>query len=153
MRRAALPALAALSAILLLGAASDPSERLADPAKEARARHLFEGFRCVVCQNESIDDSEADLAHDLRQVIRGQVAQGRSDEEIRRFMVARYGEFILLKPPFSPGNAALWLAPAVVLLGGALLIFARLRKPPAPEAALTSEEEAKLRSLVQEEQL
>jgi cytochrome c-type biogenesis protein CcmH len=153
MRRAALPALAALSAILLLGAASDPSERLADPAKEARARHLFEGFRCVVCQNESIDDSEADLAHDLRQVIRGQVAQGRSDEEIRRFMVARYGEFILLKPPFSPGNAALWLAPVVVLLGGALLIFARLRKPPAPEAALTSEEEAKLRSLVQEEQL
>jgi cytochrome c-type biogenesis protein CcmH len=149
----ALPALAALSAVLLIGAASDPSERLADPAREARARRLFEGFRCVVCQNESIDDSEADLAHDLRQVIRGQVTAGRSDAEIRRFMVARYGEFILLKPRFNPGNAALWLAPIVVLLGGGLLIFSRLRKPPAAEAALTSEEEAKLRSLVQEEQL
>jgi cytochrome c-type biogenesis protein CcmH len=149
----ALPALAALSAVLLIGAASDPSERLADPAREARARRLFEGFRCVVCQNESIDDSEADLAHDLRQVIRGQVTAGRSDAEIRRFMVARYGEFILLKPRFNPGNAALWLAPIVVLLGGGLLIFSRLRKPPAAEAALTPEEEAKLRSLVQEEQL
>jgi cytochrome c-type biogenesis protein CcmH len=153
MRRAALPAIAALSAVLLLGAASDPAERLADPAQEGRARHLFEGFRRVVCQNESIDDSEADLAHDLRQVIRRQVAEGRSDDEIRRFMVARYGEFILLKPRFSPGNAALWLAPLVVLAGGALLIFSRLRKPEGPEAALTSEEEAKLRSLVQEDQL
>jgi cytochrome c-type biogenesis protein CcmH len=153
MRRAALPALAALSAVLLLGAASDPSERLADPAQEARARHLFEGFRCVVCQNESIDDSEADLAHDLRQVIRQQVAAGRSDAEIRRFMVSRYGEFILLKPPFSPGNAALWLAPLAVLVGGGVLIFLRLRKPQPQETALTSEEEAKLRRLVQEDQL
>jgi cytochrome c-type biogenesis protein CcmH len=153
MSRVTLPAIAALSAVLLLGAASDPSERLADPAKEARARHLFQGFRCVVCQNESIDDSEADLAHDLRQVIRRKVAEGRSDEEIRRFMVARYGEFILLKPGFSPGNAALWLAPLAVLLAGGVLIFVRVRKPEGPEAALTSEEEAKLRSLVQEDQL
>jgi cytochrome c-type biogenesis protein CcmH len=153
MKRTALGLAGALSAMALMGAASDPAERLTDPAKEARARHLFEGFRCVVCQNESIDDSEADLAADLRRVIRQQVAQGRSDDEIRRFMVARYGEFILLKPPFTAGNAALWLAPVLVLIGGAALFFARSRKPARPEAALTSEEEAKLRRLIEEEQV
>jgi cytochrome c-type biogenesis protein CcmH len=146
-------AFAALSAVLLLGAASpDPIERLPDPAQEARARHLFEGFRCVVCQNESIEDSQADLASDLRHIIRGQVAAGRSDADIRSFMVARYGEFILLKPSFSVGNAALWLAPLVVLLVGGGLFFARARKPLASEAALTSEEEAQVRRLLREDQ-
>jgi cytochrome c-type biogenesis protein CcmH len=153
MKRFAVAIAGALAALALIGAGSDPAERLPDPAQEARARHLFEGFRCVVCQNESIDDSEADLAADLRRVIRGQVAQGRSDAEIRRFMVARYGEFILLKPRFTLGNAALWLAPLVVLLGGGLVFFVRSRKPQASEAHLTSEEEAKLRRLLGEKQV
>jgi cytochrome c-type biogenesis protein CcmH len=153
MNRARVSLICALAALVLTGAASDPAERLPDPAKEARARHLFEGFRCVVCQNESIDDSEADLAADLRRVIRQQVAQGRSDADIRSFMVARYGEFILLKPRFTVGNAALWLAPLMVLLVGGVVFFARARKPLASEAALTSEEEAKLRRLLAEEQV
>lgn len=150
--RLALPVVVALAAVLLIAAADDPAERLPDPAKEARARHLFEGLRCVVCQNESIADSEADLAHDLRHIIRDQVAQGRSDADIRRFMVARYGEFILLKPRFSPGNAALWLAPLMMLLAGGGVFFVRARKPLASMAALTSEEEARLRRLISEDQ-
>lgn len=144
--------LAALAAVLLIGAAADPADRLPDPAQEARAERLFDGFRCVVCQNESIADSQADLAGDLRRIIREQVAQGRSDAEVKSFMVARYGEFILLKPRFSAGNAVLWLAPLLVLLAGGGVFFARLRKPLAPEAALTSEEEARLRRLISEDQ-
>jgi cytochrome c-type biogenesis protein CcmH len=88
---------------------------------------LFSQVRCVVCQNESIDDSQADLAADLRKIVRTEVAQGRNDRQIKAYLVARYGEFILLKPAFSWGNAALWLVPfAIVGLGGlALLIHAR----------------------------
>jgi cytochrome c-type biogenesis protein CcmH len=140
---------AALFAALSLAAASDPAERLPDPAQEARARQLFQQIRCLVCQNESIDDSEADLAHDLRQVVREQVKAGRSDAEIRDFLVARYGQFVLLKPPFDAGNLALWLGPfAIALLGGGLLL-ARLRKP-APAEPLSEEEEQRLADLMQE---
>jgi cytochrome c-type biogenesis protein CcmH len=116
-----------VAASLCLGAASEPSERLADPVQEARAKALFSQVRCVVCQNESIDDSQADLAADLRKIVRTEVAQGRNDRQIKAYLVARYGEFILLKPAFSWGNAALWLVPfAIVGLGGlALLIQAR----------------------------
>lgn len=133
-------------AVIFLGAASEPSERLTDPAQEARARALFKEVRCLVCQNESIDASHAELAQDLRAIVRQEVAQGRSDEEVRRFLTDRYGEYVLLKPQFSWANAALWLAPLlVVLLGGALLI-ARLRAPPA-EPELTGEEAAALARL------
>src|SRR6202012_3643229 len=110
--------LAALAAAFCLAAAADPADRLADPAQEARARPLFEQIRCVVCQNESIDDSEADLARDMRQIGRGQVAAGRSDAEIRGFLVRRYGEFVLLRPRFSPANAVAWLAPFAIVLAG-----------------------------------
>lgn len=154
--RRALPLLAAFCAAILLGGAGsvrDPLEHLPDPAQEARAQHLFQGFRCVVCQNESIADSQADLAADLRHIVREQVAEGRSDAQVRSFLVARYGEFILLKPRFSAGNAALWLTPIVVLLIGGVLFFARTRKPLASEAALTSEEEARVRRLVEEDQV
>ena len=96
----------AAGAVLCMAAASDPAERLSDPVKEAHSRQLFEQFRCVVCQNESIDDSEAPLAHDLRLIIRQQVAQGRTDAQIRTFLVERYGEFILLKPRFRSKSAA-----------------------------------------------
>jgi cytochrome c-type biogenesis protein CcmH len=135
----------AACAVLLMGAASaDPSERLPDPAQEARARALFREVRCLVCQNESIDDSGADLAGDLRVIVRQQIAQGRSDAEVRSFLTDRYGEFVLFKPRFSPGNAALWLTPfAIVTVGGALLFVFR-RRNPVLETPLSAEEAERL---------
>lgn len=142
--------LIALAAFACIAAASDPSERMADPAQEARARTLFKEVRCLVCQNESIDDSTADLAKDLRQVIREQIAAGRTDQEIRDFLVARYGEFALLRPSVSAPNAALWGAPILVLLVGGGLLALRLRQRPET-AALSPEEEARLAQLTREE--
>ncbi len=139
--------LAALAAAFSLAAGSDPGERLDNPAQETRARHLFEQFRCLVCQNESIDASEADLAGDLRQIVRQQVAQGRSDAQIKAFMVDRYGEFILLKPRFSTGNAVLWLAPFLIVLAGGAFFAARSMRPGLIEPTLTPEEELRLRAL------
>lgn len=138
--------LAAFAAVLCMGAASDPAERLPDPAQEARARSIFAQVRCLVCQNESIDDSEAELAHDLRQVVRQQVSAGRSDAQIKGYLVERYGEFVLLRPSFSLGNAALWLGPFGAVLFGALLLFARLRNR-APEPELDAAEAERLRRL------
>jgi len=120
--------LAALAGVLCIaGSASDPAERLPDPAQEARARAIFEDVRCLVCQNESIDDSEAELAGDLRRVVREQVRQGRSDAEIKRFLTDRYGEFVLLTPAFNVGNLALWGGPFLVVGLGAVLLLRRLR--------------------------
>lgn len=133
-------------AVLCLGAASDPGERLADPAQEARARALFKDVRCLVCQNESIDASNAELAQDLRAIVRQEVAQGRTDAEVRRFLTDRYGEYVLLKPRFSWANAALWLAPLLVVLAGAGLLISRWRAPPA-ESELTQAEAAALARL------
>jgi cytochrome c-type biogenesis protein CcmH len=143
------PLLLALAAVFCIAAASDPSERLPDPAQEARARHLFAEVRCLQCQSESIDDSQAPLAQVVRQIIRSQVAAGASDRQIKDFLIARYGEYVLLKPPFSPGNVVLWLAPfAIVLVGGAgLLMILRRRETPAP---LSAEEEAKIALLMQD---
>jgi cytochrome c-type biogenesis protein CcmH len=140
--------LVALAAVALMGSASEPSERLADPGQEARARTLFKEVRCLVCQNESIDDSEAQLAGDLRRIVREQVKAGRSDGEIRAFLVQRYGEFVLLKPRFSAGNAALWLAPVGVLLVGGGLMIGLLRRRPSAEAELSAEEEERVRRLL-----
>jgi len=136
---------AAIAAILLTAAASnDPADRLANPVQEAHARALFRDIRCLVCQNQSIDESDADLAEDLRRIVRQQIAAGRSDTQIKRYLVDRYGEFVLERPVFSLGNAVLWGAPfAVVLAGGAVLMVRRRRTLP-PEPPLTSEEEAKL---------
>ena len=138
---------AALAALLCTTGASDPSERLPNPGQEARAEQLFTQLRCIVCQNESIDDSEADLAHDLRQIVRQQVAAGRSDAQIRAFLVDRYGEFILLKPKFSVGNALLWLAPLLIVLCGGAFFAVRSRRGDRTETALTAAEEEKLRVL------
>lgn len=141
----------------MAGAAADPAERLSDPAKEARAREIFREVRCLVCQNESIDDSEADLAGDLRRVVRDQVKQGRSDAQIRAFLVERYGEFVLLKPPFSVGNALLWATPGIALILGAALMIVLLRRraPPSPAGedpeGLSQAEEARLQVLLKDE--
>ncbi len=129
MRRAGLALLAALASALCLAAASDPAERLPDPAQEARARTLFKEVRCMVCQNESIEDSEADLAVDLRRLVRERIAAGDDDASVRRWLVDRYGEFVLLRPSFSAANLALWLAPLLAVLAGGLALAARLRGP------------------------
>jgi cytochrome c-type biogenesis protein CcmH len=150
--------LAILAAVACLaGAAADPADRLSDPAQEARARAIFREVRCLVCQNESIDDSEAALAGDLRSIVRDQVKQGRSDPQIRAFLVERYGEFVLLKPPFSPGNALLWATPVVALVLGAVLMIVLLRRRAAPSPtgedpeALSQAEEARLQVLLKDE--
>lgn len=155
MRAAAARLLAAVAAAFCLAAASDPAEVLPDRAEEARARALFAEIRCVVCQNESIDGSNAELAQDLRKVVRAQVAEGRSDAEIKRFLVDRYGEFVLFRPTFSVGNALLWIGPfAVVLLAGAALLLAARRARTAearPAAELTPEERARLNTLTKDQ--
>jgi cytochrome c-type biogenesis protein CcmH len=140
--------LAALAGALCLAGASDPAERLSDPAQEARARHLMQQVRCVVCQNESIDDSDADIAADLRRIVREEVKAGRSDEQIKAFLVDRYGDFVLLRPPFSPAAAALWLTPFLVLLGAGAVLLLRIRRPgPESEPELSEDEEAALQAL------
>jgi len=149
MRRIA-PALAMIACALWLtaGSAGDPADRLADPVKEARARDLFREVRCLVCQNESIDDSEAELASDLRRIVRQQVAAGHTDAEVRGFLVARYGKFVLLKPPFDAGTALLWLTPFGVVAGvGVLLWRRRGQGADTADRPLSAEEEARLRQL------
>ena len=148
MRRRFILLLAALGGMVCLAAASDPAERLHDPAKEARARALFSQIRCVQCQSESIDDSEAPLARDLRQIVREQVAAGRSDAEVKRYLVQRYGEFVLLKPSFAGANAALWLIPLLAALAGGagFAVYVR-RRGEAPEPGLSPEEESEVRNL------
>ncbi len=148
MRRAGLALLAALASALCLAAASDPAERLPDPAQEARARTLFKEVRCMVCQNESIEDSEADLAVDLRRLVRERIAAGDDDASVRRWLVDRYGEFVLLRPSFSAANLALWLAPLLAVLAGGLALAARLRGLRTAPEVLTPEESARLAVLV-----
>jgi cytochrome c-type biogenesis protein CcmH len=134
--------------------AVESKEMLADPALEARARNLSKELRCMVCQNQSIDDSEAPLAHDLRVLVRERLQAGDSDMQVMNFLVARYGEFVLLRPPLSWHTAALWgLPPAALLIGVAtvLIILRRRRSMPRPEAAnLTAAEETRLSELLRE---
>jgi len=137
-------------ALLLTAAASnDPADRLINPQQEAHARALFRDIRCLVCQNQSIDESEAPLAEDLRRIVRQQIIAGRTDAEIKRYLVDRYGDFVLERPAFSPGNAILWGAPfAVVLVGGAVLLMRR--RPRQDETPLSFEEEAKVTQISSE---
>jgi cytochrome c-type biogenesis protein CcmH len=135
------------AALLICTGAGSPTDALPDPAQEARARTLFRQVRCLVCQNESIDDSEAALAGDLRKIVREEVAAGKSDAEIKRFLTDRYGEFVLLQPSFKIGNAVLWITPfAIVGLGavGLLLVGRRRREETEP---LDAEEQRRLESL------
>jgi cytochrome c-type biogenesis protein CcmH len=128
-----------------------PSEILADPVLEARARTLSKEFRCLVCQNQSIDDSEADLAGDLRRVVRERLLAGDSDEQVIRFVAERYGDFALLRPPFKTSTYILWLGPGVILIVGigVVWIFLRRRRAaPIAAAPLTEAERQRLESLV-----
>jgi len=140
-----------LAAVVCMAAASDPSERLPDPGQEARARAIFAEVRCLVCQNESIDDSSAELAADLRLLVRDQIKSGKSDDQVRTYLTDRYGEFVLLKPAFSWGNAVLWVAPFVVVILGVLLLLRNLRTP-RPYAELSEAEAARLAALADKEQ-
>ncbi len=146
IKAAALAVLGAVQARRVLAVTAD--EQLADPRLEARARGLSAQLRCLVCQNESIDESNADLAKDLRVLIRDQISAGKSDGEIMDYLVSRYGEFVLLKPVFSARNLVLWVTPfAVLLLAGAAAWRSR-RDRAVAEEALTPEEQAKLKDLI-----
>jgi cytochrome c-type biogenesis protein CcmH len=135
--------------------AVQPDEIMSDPAKEARARDLSRELRCMVCQNQSIDDSEAPLARDLRLLVRERIAAGDSDKAVMDFLVARYGEFVLLKPRFNPHTLLLWLIPPSALLGGSFALWRYSRRRGAPAGAtdesvakLTADEEARLERLI-----
>ena len=152
MRR--LASIALLAAALLSPTAAlalQPDEILKDPALEARARNLTQELRCMVCQNQSIDDSDAPLARDLRLLVRERLTEGDSDAQVIDFLVARFGQFVLLRPRFQMQTLLLWGAPPAVLLGGmvALVVMARRRKAvSAAEAALSGEEQRRVASLV-----
>jgi len=151
--------MAAFVALALLASpavhAVQPDEIMSDPAKETRARDLSRELRCMVCQNQSIDDSDAPLARDLRLLVRERIATGDSDSQVIEFLVARYGEFVLLKPRFSPHTLLLWLLPPLALIGGGLALWLYTRRRSNADAAadpallhLTAEEEARLERLL-----
>lgn len=149
----------ALAAMLGLATAAalavEPSERLADPPLEARARAISGELRCVVCQNQSIDDSNADLAHDLRVLIRERLTAGDTDAQAIQFIVRRYGEFVLLKPPMKPDTYLLWFGPFAVLalgaIGAALYLHRSRRVPHQAPAPLSADERRKLDKLLAED--
>ena len=141
--------------VLLLGLAAasawavQPDEMLADPALEARARAISRDLRCLVCQNQSIDDSDAELARDLRLLLRERLKAGDTDAQAKQFLVDRYGDYVLLKPPFKTTTLALWLGPPVLLLAGLFLAWNAARKRRPQEATpLTAEEKARLDKLL-----
>lgn len=131
--------------------AVEPSEILADPKLETRARALSANLRCLVCQNQSIDDSNAPLAKDLRVIVRERLKAGDSDRQVMDFLVARYGDFILLSPPLKAGTVLLWAAPFAVLILGGLFILWTVRRRKAAETAtapLSADEVAKLSAIL-----
>ena len=135
--------------------AVQPDEVMSDPARESRARDLSRELRCMVCQNQSIDDSDAPLARDLRLLVRERIASGDSDAQVIDFLVARYGEFVLLKPRFNSHTLLLWLLPPLALAGGGLALWANMRRRSGSNARddeslvkLTADEEARLERLI-----
>jgi len=153
MRRARAAALALLLLAAGTARAVEPSEMLKDPALEARARAISKELRCLVCQNQSIDDSNADLAHDLRVIVRERLQAGDSDAQVKAYLVARYGDFILLDPPFKAKTLLLWAGPgALLVLGAGVMIIAyrRRRAVVSPPAALSDEEQKRLAKLLDE---
>jgi cytochrome c-type biogenesis protein CcmH len=154
MKRAAI--ILALAAAVMAASparAVQPDEIMDDPVKEARARELSKELRCMVCQNQSIDDSDAPLARDLRLLVRERISAGDTDSQVVDFLVARYGEFVLLKPRFNPHTVLLWLLPPLALMGGgiALWVYSRRRERGISQESglkLTPEEIAKLEKLL-----
>ena len=144
---------AVLGCALLLAApaaAVTPAERLPDPVLEARARDISRELRCVVCQNQSIDDSDAQLAADLRILVRERLVAGDSDEQVVAFLTARYGDYVRLRPSFAGANLVLWLAPAAVLGAGLIAAarYVRRRAPAGQEAPLAEDEERELSAIL-----
>jgi len=148
LRRALSLLLAILVAVPAL--AVDPSEMLKDPALEARAREIGQALRCVVCQNQSIDDSAAEVARDMRRAVRERLTAGDSDARVFDFMVARYGDYVLLKPPFKVGTLVLWLGAPLLLLvaASAIMLTALRRRATAPLPPLSNEERERLHALL-----
>jgi cytochrome c-type biogenesis protein CcmH len=139
-----------LGALTQPGIAVQPDERLSDPVQEARARALSRELRCVVCQNQSIDESNADIARDLRLIVRERLVAGDTDGQVLDFLSARYGDYVLLKPPVRPATYLLWFGPAAILLlgGGALAMRGRRRTHPTAAAPLSDEERRRLNALL-----
>src|ERR1700733_15851155 len=144
-----------LAAVLLLVGfatlAVEPRERLTDPAQEARARNISSQLRCLVCQNESIDDSGADLAHDIRVFVRERLTAGDTNAQAMQAIVSRYGSFVLLKPPVEPATYVLWYGPPLLLaagLAGTLVWLKRRQSTPADVAPLNPEESRRLEGLM-----
>jgi cytochrome c-type biogenesis protein CcmH len=149
-----IPIVAALLLLVALAApAVEPRERLADPAQEARARSISSQLRCLVCQNESIDDSGADLAHDIRVFVRERLTAGDTNAQAMQAIVSRYGSFVLLKPPVEPATYLLWYGPPLLLaagLAGTLIWLKRRPSSPADIAPLNPEESRRLEGLMRE---
>ena len=149
MIRALLVALSLLAALPAF--AVQPGEVLKDPGLESRARHISAELRCLVCQNQSIDDSDAPLARDLRVLVRERLQAGDTDSGVKDYLVARYGEFVLLKPRFHAATAILWFTPAIVLTLGVMGLLAASRRRRAAVPALSAEERQAVAALLRGE--
>lgn len=148
--------LACMASLTLAARATEPDEVLVDPEKEARARAITRELRCVVCQNQSVDDSEAPLAKDIRTLVRERIVAGDNDAEVRAFVVSRYGQYVLLRPPFGVDTALIWIGP-FALFGVALAVAAvylRRARPAdtAQSASLSAEEERRLDAMLKDDQ-
>jgi len=130
--------------------AVNPDEMLDDPRLERRAQEIGKGLRCLVCQNESIEDSNAELAGDLRVVVRERLMAGDTDDQAIAYVVARYGDYVLLKPPFKAGTLALWIGPILLVVGGLWALRAFYRRPAPPPSPLSAQEQAALREMLRE---
>lgn len=158
---ALLPVLVLAGAVVLwLGVttaahAVEPDEMLDDPVLEDRAREVSRDLRCVVCQNESIDESNADMARDMRLLVRDRILQGDSNQEVKAYLVDRYGDYVLLRPPFKPTTYVLWFGPLIILILAVLTAVVYTRRkaaaPPAPPP-LSAEEQARLRALMPDDE-
>jgi len=145
------PAIIGIFLLMALPAvAMQPEERLNDSVLETRARTISREIRCLVCQNQSIDDSDADLARDLRRIIRERLTAGDTDAAVKDFLVARYGDFVLLRPPFRASTLFLWLIPFAILVCGGLSFWVMSRRTINPLASLTPEEQRRLEILTKD---
>ncbi|CAA7617157.1 cytochrome c-type biogenesis protein [Magnetospirillum sp. UT-4] len=145
--------LACLTAFAGPAIAADPSEMLKDPALESRAQHLGKELRCLVCQSESIEDSNADLARDLRVIVRERIQSGESDDQVMQYVVDRYGDYVLLRPPFKASTLVLWVGPFALLLAGlaaAAAFYRRRTNAAPPPPPLSAEEKRRLEALLKD---